>query len=132
MLLGAIEQDSYAFDAVFAAYERYRACTVVNGHIVFCSGFVFGLHKTRATTIGVDHHAAKKLETAFVVVSLTAVIRQKLYAAAHQPMHCVSATANERFRKIRVNIILRDAPKIVEIVFRCVLAEICARDVGIT
>ena len=46
-------------------------------------------------------------------------------------MHRVSATFDERLGEIRIDIVLRDAAEIVEIVLRGIFAKVGARDVGV-
>ena len=92
---------------------------------------VFGFDEARAAAVGVDHDAAEELEPALVVVGLPPVIRQELDAAAHQPVHGVGAVLDQRLGEIGIDVVLRDAAEIVEILLRGVFAEIGARDVGV-
>ena len=46
-------------------------------------------------------------------------------------MHRVSAVVDQRLREVWVNVVLRDAAEVVEIVLGRVLAEVRARDVGV-
>src|SRR5262245_3144622 len=112
----SIGDDADALDALRAAQQRHGARAVADGDAMLGRGLVFRLHQAGAATIGIDDDAAEELELALVVVGLPAVVRQELDPASHQPVHGVRAVLDERLGQIGIDVVLRDATEIVEIV----------------
>src|SRR5580698_506306 len=131
LLFDAVNDRANSFNAILSANERHRARIVDYVYSSRCRSLVFRFDQAGATTVGIDHDAAKELESALVVVSLPSVVRQEFYALPHQPMNSIGTAFDQCLGEIRIYVVLRDAAKIVEIVFRGILTEIGARDVGV-
>ena len=89
---------------------------------------VVQFHEPRAAAVRENHDAAEELEAAVDVIGLAPVIGHEADAAVAHPVHGAGALLDYGFREIGIDVVLRNATEVVEILFRAVFAEVRARD----